>query len=84
MSEMSSFVHKKICKSKDSCGIVMSSVDTNILELNQYQKSNQRASIIYADLESIEKVDCCKNDPEKSQVNISHYYVFFDVYNTFI
>ena len=36
----------------------MPSEDTNILELNQYQKSDKASFIIYADLECvIEKID---------------------------
>ena len=43
----------------------MSSEDTKILELNQYQKSNKVTFIIYADLEClIEKIDGCKNNIE--------------------
>ena len=43
----------------------MSSEDTKILELNQYQKSNKVPFIIYADLEClIEKIDGCKNNIE--------------------
>ena len=40
--------------------------DTNILEFNQYQKS-EAPFIIYADLECIiEKIDGCKNNSENS------------------
>ena len=45
----------------------MPSEDTNILEFNQYQKSDKAPFIIYADLEClIEKIDECKNNPENS------------------
>ena len=45
----------------------MPSEDTNILEFNQYQKSDKAPFIIYADLEClIEKIDRCKNNPENS------------------
>ena len=45
----------------------MPSEDTKILEFDQYQKSDKTPFIIYADLESlIEKMDGCKNNPEKS------------------
>ena len=45
----------------------MPSKDTKILQFNQYQKSDKATFIIYADLEStIEKIDGCKNNPEKS------------------
>ena len=40
---------------------------TQILEFNQYQKSDKASFIIYADLEClIEKTDGCKNNPENS------------------
>ena len=45
----------------------MPSEDTEILEFNQYQKSDKAPFIIYADLEClIEKIDGCKNNPENS------------------
>ena len=45
----------------------MPSEDTKILEFNQCQKSDKGAFIIYADLDCIiEKIDGCKNSPEKS------------------
>ena len=45
----------------------MSSEDINILEFNQYPKSDPAPFIIYADLEcTIEKVDECKNSSENS------------------
>ena len=31
--------HKKVCKNKDFCNIIMPSEDTKILEFNQYQTS---------------------------------------------
>ena len=50
--------HKKVCRKKDFCNVVMSSKDSKILELNQYQKSNIALFIIYTDLEClIEKID---------------------------
>ena len=43
----------------------MPSKDTKILELNQYQKSDETPLIIYADLELIiEKIDGCKRNPD--------------------
>ena len=45
----------------------MPSEDTKILEFNQYHKSDKTPFVIYADLESlIEKIDGCKNNPQKS------------------
>ena len=43
--------HEKVCNNKDFCGIVMSSEKDNILEFNQYMKSDKLPSIIYADIE---------------------------------
>ena len=59
--------HGKIYENKEFCNIVMSSEDTKILELNQYQISDKAPLIIYADLEClIEKIDGCKNNPQNS------------------
>ena len=59
--------HEKICKSKDFCGIIMSSEKANIFEFNQYMKSDKMPHIIYADIESlIRKIDGCANNPDKS------------------
>ena len=45
----------------------MPSEDTKILEFNQYQKSDKAPFVIYAGPEClIEKIDGCKNNPEKS------------------
>ena len=45
----------------------MPSEDTKIVAFNQYQNSDKSPFIIYADLECIiEKIDGCKNNPEKS------------------
>ena len=43
--------HEKVCKNKDFCGNVMSSEKDNILEFNQYMKSDRMSYIIYADIE---------------------------------
>ena len=45
--------HKKVCKNKDSCNILMSWEDTKILEFNQYQKSDKAPFIIYAHFECL-------------------------------
>ena len=50
--------HEKVCKNKDFCGVVMPSENDNILEFNQYIKSDKMPYIIYADIESlIKKID---------------------------
>ena len=57
--------HKKVCKNKDFCNVVMPFEDTKMLEFNQYKKSDKAPFIIYADLEClIENINGCKNNPE--------------------
>ena len=59
--------HKKVCKNKDFYSVILSFEDTEILEFNQYHKSDKGPFIIYADLECItEKIDGFKNNPENS------------------
>ena len=54
---------KKACENKDFCNVIMSSENTKILGLNQYQSSDNAPFIIYADLECIiEKTDGCNNN----------------------
>ena len=56
-----------VCENKDFCNIILPFEDTEILEFNQYQKSDKAPFIIYEDLECvIEKIDGCKNNPENS------------------
>ena len=47
--------HEKVCKNKDSHGFVMPSKKDNILEFNQYMKSDKMTYAIYADIESLIK-----------------------------
>ena len=59
--------HKKACKNKDFCNVVMTSQETETLEFNQYKKSDKVSVIIYADLQLlVEKIDVCKNNTENS------------------
>ena len=59
--------HKKVCENKYLCNVIMPSEDTEISELNQYQKSDKAPFIIYKDLECIIKnTDVCKNNPDNS------------------
>ena len=37
-------LHKKVCENKDFCNVIIPSADTNILQFNQYQKSDKTAS----------------------------------------
>ena len=66
----------------------MTSEDTEILEFNQYQKSDKAPFIIYADLECLkEKIDGCKNNPQNSlTAKVSEHILlgFFNVYNIII
>ena len=45
--------HKNVCKNKDFCRVVILSEKDNILEFNQYMKSDKMPYIIYADIESL-------------------------------
>ena len=50
----------------------MSSEDIKILPFNQYKKFDKATFIVYTDLERLlEKIDGCKNDPEKNIHNKS-------------
>ena len=57
--------------------------DTEILEDNLYQKSDEIPFIIYADLEcKIEKIDGYKTNPENSSTRKRTCWIrFFNVYN---
>ena len=59
--------HKKACKNKGFCNVIVPSEDTKILESDQYQKSSKETFIIYADLEClIENTDGCKKNRKNS------------------
>ena len=56
-----------MCENKDFCGIVIPSEKDNVLEFNQYVKSNKITHIIYADIEFlIKKADRYASNPERS------------------
>ena len=60
-------MHKRAGENKDFCYVNMSSDDTEMLEFNQYQKSDKASCIVYANLQCIiGKIDRCKNNPENS------------------
>ena len=40
--------YKKVCDNKKFCGVLRPSEDTKILDFNQYRKSDNTPSIIYA------------------------------------
>ena len=46
---------EKICKKKDFCALVLPPQKNNILEINQYMKSDKILYIFYADIESLIK-----------------------------
>ena len=59
--------HKKICENHDYCHVEMPTKDNNIIKYNRGEKSIKMPFTIYADLECLlEKIDTCKNDPNKS------------------
>ena len=52
--------HEKVCKNKNFPGVVKPSEKSNILEFNQYMKSDKMPCNTYADIESlIKKVHGC-------------------------
>ena len=52
----------------------MSSKNSEILEFNQYLKSDKMPHIIYADVgSSIKRIDECKIDPGKSSASKTKY-----------
>ena len=62
---------EKVFQKKDIFDVAMHSEDTKISEFNQYRKSNETPSIIYADLESlIKRVGGRKNNSEKSTTKV--------------
>ena len=66
--------HKKLCKNKDFCNVIISSVE--VLGFNKYQKSDKAPCIIFADLECIiEGIDQWKNNPENSSAKIGSKYI---------
>ena len=81
------FCMLKVCENSNFCNVVMPAKDTKILEFNQYYKSDKASFTIFAELESlIEKIDGCKNNPEKSSTakvgkHIPSGFRFFKVYN---
>ena len=46
-------IHEKVCKNKDFREIVMPSQKDNILQFDQYMKSDKMSYNIYADLQSL-------------------------------
>ena len=62
--------YKKEYESESFWGVVMSSKNSEILEFNQYLKSDKMPHIIYADVgSSIKRIDECKIDPGKSSAS---------------
>ena len=50
----------KVCKNKDFCRIVITTQKNDMLEFNQYMKSDKFSCIIYSDFESlIKNIDRC-------------------------
>ena len=70
--------HEKVCKNKDFCGILMPSEKDEILEFNQYMKSDKVPFIIHADIESLSrKIAGCANNPENSSATKIGEYILF-------
>ena len=59
--------HERVCKNKDFCGIVIPWENDNIIEFNQYMKSNKIPYIIYTGMKSlIKNINGCSNNAENS------------------
>ena len=70
--------HEKVCQNKDFYGteIVIPSEKVDILEFNQYVKSDKMPYIIYADIESlIRKINGCENNPEGSSTTKTYEHI---------
>ena len=54
--------------------------EKDILEFNQYMKSDKMPYIVYVDIESlIKKIDGCANNPEKSLTTKIGEYILVDI-----
>ena len=63
--------HKKICKNKDFCGIVVPSEKGNILRFLQYMNLDKMPYIFNVDIESlIKKIDTCACPESSSTTKI--------------
>ena len=59
--------HKKLCENHDCCHVEMFEEDNKILKYNHGEKSMNVPFTLYADLQSsLEKMNTCHNNPEKS------------------
>ena len=80
--------NKKVRENETFCNVTMLSENNKLLELKQSQKSDKAPFIIYADLEYIiEKIDACKNNPEKlsaTKVSENTPSIFLNAYNVVI
>ena len=64
--ESSSYFYEKVFK-KDFCVIIMPFQKDNILQFNQFMKSDKMPYITHADIKFfIKKINGCANNPEKS------------------
>lgn len=70
-------LNQEVCAYKTFCNVIMSSEGIKMLEVNQYQRSDQVTFIIYANLEcTIGKIDECKNDPENHDWQKTSQFIF--------
>ena len=62
--------HKKMCENHDYCCVKMPEEDNKILKYKHGEKSMKAPAVIYFDLEcSLEKINACHDDPEKSSTS---------------
>ena len=72
--------HEKLCKKEGFCRIALPTQKNNILEFNQYMKSDQMLYINYDGIESlVKKLANCENNPEKSSTTKQENIFFADI-----
>ena len=70
--------HKGTSETRALFIVKMPSEDTKVLDFNQFKKPNKTPFYLYARESLIEKIDVCKNNPEKSStIKVSKHSVRF-------
>ena len=69
---------KKVSKNKSLCNILMPFEDIEILQFNQYRKSDKGPFFLHLKC-LIEKIDGCKNNPENSSKTKASEHIWSDL-----
>ena len=78
------YSHKTLRENIDFWSVAMRSEVTTILGFNQYLKSDEIPSIIYADLEYfIKRIEQCKNKSEKASTKRNRWTYSLPVFNAY-